>query len=592
MVEKSSKQHLRKFRSTFAFCILIAALAACTPAGTKATISPTPSIAVNQALFPSPTPEVPTLSIDTPTPEPTLQPVVTDQPAIADVLVLSLAENGYFHLFAYQPMQLPYTRLTDGDFDDRDPVISPDGTQIAFSSNREGHWDIYLLDLPTGKIVRVTSTSQYDGAPSWSPDGQWISYESYDGVNLNIMIQSVSDPTTPAIQLTQNSGNNYSPAWSPAGREVAFVTDRAGSCEIWTARLDTVDNRFNMVVGQVSVDYTSPAWSPDGSQLSWTRTQSGLSQIESASVQNSYQDVRTVADGVRSLWSPAGDALFILAETPNASYFSAVKIENQLLLYQSQKLPGAFHGVDWKNGSAAEKVLTAIPDPAAVYTASSAWKASITSATGPDQRYGLVELQNVAAPYAYLSDAVDDGFTALRAQTGKTLGWDFLAGLDDATLPLSSAPQPGIAENWLFTGRAIAVNSVPLQADWMTVSREDFNGKTYWRVWVKCLKQDGSCGEPQHSSSWDFTARYSSDLQAYEDGGKINGIPSGYWVDFTSLALQFNWERLPAGMNWRSYFPGTLFNQFVLRQGFTWDQAMLQVYPAEALPTSTSAAQP
>ena len=105
----------------------------------------------------------------------------------------------------------------------------------------------------------------------------------------------------------------------------------------------------------------------------------------------------------------------------------------------------------------------------------------------------------------------DAQLDALRQGIGQVSGWNFLASLENAYLPLTSAGAPSITQNWLYTGRAIAVNTVPLDAGWMAVSREDLEGQTYWRVWVKCLKQDGSCGETVHTPTWDFPARASGD---------------------------------------------------------------------------------
>ncbi len=61
--------------------------------------------------------------------------------------------------------------------------------------------------------------------------------------------------------------------------------------------------------------------------------------------------------------------------------------------------------------------------------------------------------------------------------------------------------------------------------------------------------------------------------------------PSGYWVDFTDLAARYNWERLPAQLNWRTFINAARFNQFVLTSGLTWHQAMAEIFPAEALIT-------
>src|SRR5215510_13353890 len=58
------------------------------------------------------------------------------------MVVFSYEEDGYAHLFAYIPEQMPLTRLTSGNWDDITPAASPDGKKIAFASNRNGFWDL------------------------------------------------------------------------------------------------------------------------------------------------------------------------------------------------------------------------------------------------------------------------------------------------------------------------------------------------------------------------------------------------------------------------------------------------------------------
>ncbi len=82
---------------------------------------------------------------------------------------------------------------------------------------------LYLLDLASGGILRLTDTPEYDAAPSWSPDGAYIAYESYMNGNLDIFLHSVTNPRQAPIQLTQNPAADTSPAWSPlAGRSDRF----------------------------------------------------------------------------------------------------------------------------------------------------------------------------------------------------------------------------------------------------------------------------------------------------------------------------------------------------------------------------------
>ncbi|MBE0697712.1 MAG: hypothetical protein IH586_12395, partial [Anaerolineaceae bacterium] len=87
---------------------------------------------------------------------------------------------------------------------------------------------------------------------------------------------------------------------------------------------------------------------------------------------------------------------------------------------------------------------------------------------------------------------------------------------------------------------------------------------------------------------WDINARYNGDTQAYEEGGKPGQVPAGYWIDLTEMAQRYGWARLPSWVNWRTFYPSIRYNQFVMSGGLDWSQAMAEMYPAEAMRTSTS----
>lgn|GEM_PF-2989727 len=59
-----------------------------------------------------------------------------------------------------------------------DPVWSPDGTKVAFDSNQGGKWNIYIIDLRTDVVKRLTDGSANAVSPSWSPDGSRIVFSS------------------------------------------------------------------------------------------------------------------------------------------------------------------------------------------------------------------------------------------------------------------------------------------------------------------------------------------------------------------------------------------------------------------------------
>jgi len=205
----------------------------------------------------------------------------------------------------------------------------------------------------------------------------------------------------------------------------------------------------------------------------------------------------------------------------------------------------------------------------------------------PAGRSYVVPVQDVAAPFAELHVDVAPSFDALRQRIISEAGWDAMASLENAYVPLTTALDPGLSEDWLYTGRAFALNSLMVNAGWLALCREDIGDQTYWRLYLRTQKQDGSQGAPITDPPWDLTRRYELDPQAYEAGGAYAAIPPGYWVDFTSLAAAFGWERLPALPNWRNYYAGGRFTEFVMSGGLDWYSAMLELYPAEALQTPT-----
>jgi TolB protein len=518
---------------------------------------------------------------ETITSTPTLLPTPNTDTWEFGLVVFSMGDGLYSHLFVYDPYTMPMTRLTSGDWDDVDPAVSPDGKQVAFASNRDGEWDIYILDVSTDKTLRVTNSQAYDGAPTWSPDSQYIVYQTKNGKKVDLIIQSVTDLNSDPVQITEDAGINFDAAWSPDGRQIAFITNRNGHNELWLFDLKSADNRFTIIATSDGADYFNPSWSPDGTTLAWCKKDT-QDHIETLPVNSLTSSPKQVGTGCSPVWSPDSKTILATYQQANSQYLVAYDTYNDILSLPMINLQYHVDSFAWVDAAAAKFILNyvklqSLPTPAALFTINYSLPPSDTG------RSGVVEIKNLNAPTPYLADSADESFKALRKAFGAEVGWDFLGNLDNAYLPLTATTYPGIIENWLLTGRGIEVSSGALPAGWVSVTREDFDGKTYWRLWVKCLNQEGSCGKPMLTHSWDFSTRTSGDLQAYENGGTLGGIPDGYWVDFTEFASRYGWERLPAQEDWRYYFPGTLFDQFAFRQGLTWHQAMVQLYPEEAV---------
>ncbi len=562
-----------------------------TPTDIPSTLTPIKQPTVSPSTQPSSTSQPGT-------PTPSLQPVST-QTLYQGLIILALDEGGNSHIYAYQPREggagqpLPLTRLTYGPWDDVNPAISPDGRRVAFASNRSGYWDIYLLDLDSGGITRITDTLDYDGAPAWSPDNQWLVYETYINDNLEIKIQSVFT-VSDTVQLTNNSGADFSPAWSPGGRQIAFVSNQSGENEIWVANLDNgEDERFMEVSQSPGSSNSRPSWSPDGKSLAWVSEQDGMRNIfiramdsPTASSAPGMASIKDLGSGDWPIWSPDGETILTVLESPNHYYMTAYPVQSPGLVFPTIELPGRVDGLSWGNISLSSS-LPAVYQQAAMITPTELYDpALLTLPTDSGGRYQLAQLDGITAPHPYLHDLVDESFQALRRQIATRAGWDFLSSLENAYVPLTAPLDPGLGNDWLYTGRAFAVDTVPMNAGWVVVVRENFSTETYWRVYLKAFYQDGSAGVPLHELPWNFDGRNNSDVTAYEQGGeKLKEIPTGYWIDFTSRSLAYGWERMPALPNWRDSYRATRFSEFAMTGGLDWQTAMLQLYPPEVLVT-------
>jgi len=104
--------------------------------------------------------------------------------------------------------------LTSHPAHDADPTWSPDGNRIAFSSRRDGNWEIYLMDSEGGSLVNLTNNEADDRYPTWSPDGRRIAFSSERDGNWEIYILSLEDGAL--TRLTDDPGDDIQPRWSPA----------------------------------------------------------------------------------------------------------------------------------------------------------------------------------------------------------------------------------------------------------------------------------------------------------------------------------------------------------------------------------------
>ena len=124
----------------------------------------------------------------------------------------------------YQVLDLsdgPVVEMVDPSWSDVDPTWSPDGEQIAVSSNRFGDFELLVLDGRGAVLDQLTDNDISDGQPSWSPQGEWIAFTSDRTGDVEIF--AMRPDGTQVEQLTDSPGEDWQPAWSPDGQFLAFA---------------------------------------------------------------------------------------------------------------------------------------------------------------------------------------------------------------------------------------------------------------------------------------------------------------------------------------------------------------------------------
>ena len=528
-------------------------------------------------ITPSPTPV--TIAL---TPWPTPDPL-----AGGGSLVFAQNNNGNTDLFVLSVGQDRPLQLTNDPAVDRNPVWSPDGRSIAFTSNRDGNWELYVLDLTSGQLERVTDSPDFDGGAAWSPDGQWLVYEGYREENLDLFIVR-RDGSEGPIRLTEHPAPDFSPTWSPDGRHIVFTSWRGGNKDIFSLSLDSVrDDQVVNITNTADRAEDNAVFSPNGRAIAYHDRSGGFDLVYTQALADNLPvgDPLPIGQGRYPAWSPTGDTLAYAHTLNGRDYLIASSTSAWAVAPQTFAADGRLSQIDWSAITFAPRPAGYLADiagssPPPLYT-------ETISDTGKSDPPYLVMSVDIEAPLPFFSDRVEQSFLALGERIEAESGISLLAEVERAFEPLDAQPRPNEPlRSWHKAGRAFdfVYDDALLFNPNIEVIRDDGGEKAYWRIYLRSDVQDGTQGEPLRDLPWDFRARYGSDPEYYDQGGRYKDqIPAGYYVDFTELAADYGWERVPSTDNWRTYFPGVRFWQFEKRDGLTWESAMLEIYEREAL---------
>ena len=365
------------------------------------------------------------------------QPIVIDRYRYKQDYVGYL-DNRRERLFLYDLASGALTRMTDGDFDEGYPAFSPDGSAIAFVSNRTAdpdrntNTDIFIASLATpGAAPRQVTTYEgpdsENGYPAWSPDGEHIAYvqgaefhKLWYGVTPLALIDA--DGGTPTILTASLDRNVQDPLWAEDGRAIRFIVEDDG--RQWLGEVASSGGE----VSQLAIgDYT--LWSP-------TRMAGGAMAMRRSSNFEPFE-IYSFKDGALTKVSARNDEWLADVEFGSVSRTSWAS-EDGTEIHGFTILP-----VDYEAGNAHPTILNLHGGPAAQFDHS--WDREI--------------LFQMAAGYVVLTPNPrgstgrgEDFAMASRARWGDLDVDDVLAAVDQAVEQGIADPDALGVSGWSYGG--------------------------------------------------------------------------------------------------------------------------------------------
>ena len=216
--------------------------------------------------------------------------------------------NGRYDIYVVNPDGSRETRLTNDPGEDVDPAWSPDGKKLAFESDRDSRKDseIYVMNADGKGQTRLTTNLAIDRNPKWSPFGKQIAFESDRDGDYEIYFMNADG--SGQTRLTRNAARDSDPAWSPDGSRVAFSSDRDGNHEIYVMN---ADGSSQTRLTRNSAEETNPVWSPDSRKIAFESDRDGNHEIYVMNANGSSQ-TRLTTNAARDSdpdWSPMGDQI-------------------------------------------------------------------------------------------------------------------------------------------------------------------------------------------------------------------------------------------------------------------------------------------
>ena len=200
--------------------------------------------------------------------------------------------------------------------------IVPLSGQIAFSSDKDGDFEIYLMNADGTSLVQLTENEGVDYPSSWSPDGRKLAFVSDRTGDKEIYVMAI-DGSGMIVQLADGSGYYEHPIWSPDGQKIAFDSWSDGDSEIVV--MDT-DGKGLVQLTDNDILESVYSWSPDSQKLAFSCAPKSIFNpdfeifVMNADGGNAIQLTDNDTHDLFPAWSPDGQIIAFTSWSDAASW--------------------------------------------------------------------------------------------------------------------------------------------------------------------------------------------------------------------------------------------------------------------------------
>ena len=229
--------------------------------------------------------------------------------ALAGLLVGALIAGLVVWKFATPapPSAMRFSAITNFAGVQAQPAISPDGRSVAFVSDRDGHYNLYVTLVSGGSLVQITDSPNLKESPRWSPDGTEVVFSQLNDSGIPDIWEVPALGGTPRRLIF----GAKDPDWSPDGRSLAYLN--MADDTIWISDASGQNRRRVVPPPASPLANTEPRFSPDGRELALVLRPGGpygelaVADVASGKVRQLTHDN---ALALSPAWSPDGHSIY------------------------------------------------------------------------------------------------------------------------------------------------------------------------------------------------------------------------------------------------------------------------------------------